>query len=179
MLPGTLGVPVPTVLVSEWQLTARISVMLDRLGEVDDDDDDDDESDYFDQHSVETALTPAAAGFTVVSTKAAWAQVKPATPLTVLLNSWEGIMVALQPRSFAFSISLGRVEAAWTASATSAGTVMVASADLPGYWQAISSGREPTFDDAFSKGCWAALAPFVTGDEADVRTWPGAENLGL
>ena len=87
--------------------------------------------------------------------------------------------VAVLPGKIWSLIPIGWSNTTWDEAATQAGRVMVATADLPSYGSAVEQGRFPTFQDTFGDGCWAALAPFDTGPEAELSNWPGAQQLGL
>ena len=175
LLPGALGVPVPTVLIAPWQLDARINIadrnLSDPMGR-----DEANEHALVDHESGEDA--PAAAGFSRVAGADQWLSVEPAYPLTVYRHDRHGLNVAVLPGEIWSLISLGSSNATWDEAAARAGRVMVATADLPSYWRAVEQGRFPTFQDTFGAGCWAAAAPFDTGPDADLSTWPGGERFG-
>lgn len=64
LLAGAFGVPVPTVLIAPWQLTARVELAhIDLSDEVDEDDETDDDT---------KEDIPATAGFTWVVTANDW-----------------------------------------------------------------------------------------------------------
>jgi len=177
LLPGAFGVPVPTLLITPWQLSARVmGAHMDLSDETDEDETDEDET--TDDEAMHQQV-PAMAGFTQVLTAGDWLSVEPAYPLTVYRSEKHGLHVAFQPGELWSLVSIGSSNATWDEAAASAGRVMVATADLPLYWHAVDDGRFPTFQDAFGTGSWAALAPFDTGPEADLSKWPGAKQLGL
>lgn len=178
LLPGAFGVPVPTVLIAPWQLAARITVAhMDLSDDVDQDEADQDTTAVDDEAMYRQVL--AMAGFTGVATADEWSSVEPAYPLTVYRHDKHGLHVAVLPGNVASLIPVGSSNPTWDEAATRAGRVMVATADLPAYWNAVDQGRFLTFQDTFADGCWAALAPFDTGPEADFSAWPGAPQLGL
>ncbi len=183
LLPGAFGMPVPTVLITPWQLSARVL-----LPQMDDDEAAEDEVDAGevdageDQAAHAEAMyqqAPAMAGFTQVLTAGDWSSVEPAYPLTVYRHERHGMHVAFKPGALWSLVPIGRSNATWDEAAAKAGRVMVVTADVPSYWRVVSDGRFPTFEDAFGNGSWAALAPFDTGPEADLSSWPGAAALGL
>lgn len=176
LLPGAFGVPVPTVLIAPWQLDARLNVAQMNLSDLDGGDDTGEDTPA-DDPSVEEV--PTTAGFTRVTAVDQWSSVEPAYPLTVFRHDKHGLHVAVLPGKLWSLISIGWSNPTWDEAATRARRVMVATADLPSYWRAVEQGRFPTFQDTFGEGCWAALAPFDTGPEADLSTWPGAIQLGL
>ena len=168
LLPGAFAVPVPTVLLAPWQLEARIAVArMNLAGGINEDGA---------GQAIDAA--PALAGFTRVTAADQWSTVEAAYPLTVYRHNNHGLHVAIQPRQIWSLIPIGWSNTTWDEAATRAGRVMVATADLPSYWHTVGQGRFPTFQDTFGDGCWAALAPFDTGSEAEIRKWPGAQQLG-
>lgn len=175
LLPGAFGVPVPTVLIAPWQLDARINVAHMNLSD-DVDEDEIDEDTTADNEAVDRQEGSAMADFTRVVTADQWSSVEPAYPLTVYRHDNTGCTSQSYPAKFWSLIPIGWSNTTWD---EAAGRVMVATADPPTYWSAVEQGRFPTFQDTFGDGCWAALAPFDTGPEADLSTWPGAGNFGL
>ncbi len=177
LLPGAFGVSVPTVLITPWQLSARVL-----LPQMDDEAAEDEVDAGEDQAAHAEAMyqqAPAMAGFTQVLTAGDWSSVEPAYPLTVYRHERHGMHVAFKPGALWSLVPIGWGNATWDEAAAKAGRVMVATADVPSYWRVVSGGRFPTFQDAFRDGSWAALAPFDTGPESDLSSWPGAAALGL
>ena len=167
LLSGAFGVPVPAVLVTPMQLRARIKASNSKMF-----------NEVRDQYTRNDDI-PATVGFTRALTADDWASVEPAFPLTVYLHVQYGLHVALRPGHLPSLIPIGSSNPTWDEAAARAGRVIVVTADVPSYWGAVDEGRFPTFHDTFGDGCWAALAPFRTGPEADLSTWPGADFLGL
>lgn len=93
LLPGHRCVPVPTVLITPWQLGARVEVAHMNLSDGVDEDETEDET-------ASDEGIPAMAGFTRVITADDWSFVEPAYPLTCTGTTSTGCTLHCNPATF-------------------------------------------------------------------------------